>query len=118
MTSSEDGETILISRVNITYQIIDKELMGKVHCVRARDFTRQSQAQDYITPIYLETATPAAKEYVTRLAYVRLLTDYDWEPAECILLFVRLNSGHISTYNRCTTCDLPVGIWCDERFNV
>jgi len=118
MTSSEDGETILITRTNITYQTIDRELSAKVHPVRARDFTRQSQAQDYITPIYLETATPAAKEYIARLAYVRLLTDYDWEPAERILLFVGLNSGHISTYNQCSTCELPIGIWCDERFNV
>jgi len=118
MTSSEDRETILVTRTNITYQTINKELTGKVHCVRPRDFTRQSQAQEYITPIYLKTATPAAKEYISRLAYIRLLTDYDWEPTERILLFIRLNSGHISTYNRCPTCDLPIGIWCDERFNV
>jgi len=118
MTSSKDGETILITRTNITYQAIDKELTEKVHCIRARDFTRNSQVQDYITPIYLETATPAAKEYIARLAYVRLLTDYDWEPAEHILLFIGLNSGHISAYNRCPTCGLPIGIWCDERFNV
>ena len=118
MTSSEDRETILVTRTNITYQILDKELTAKVHCVRARDFTRQSQAQDYITAIYLETATPAAKEYISRLTYVRLLTDYDWEPTKHILLFIRLNSGHISTYNRCPTCKLPVSIWCNKRFNV
>jgi len=118
MTSSEDGETILITRTNITYQTIDKELTGKVHCIRARDFSRQCPAQDYITPIYLETASAAAKEYIARLAYIRLLTDYDWEPTECILLFIGLNSGHISTYNHCPTCKLPIGIWCDERFNV
>ena len=118
MTSSEDRETILITRRNITYQTINKELTGKVHCSRARDFTRQSQCEDYATPIYLETATSAAKEYITRLIYIRLLTDYNWEPAERLLLFVGLNSGHISTYNHCPTCDLPVGIWCNERFNV
>jgi len=81
MTSSEDGETILITRRNITYQIIDKELTGKVHWIRAREFTKQAQATNYITPVYLETATPAAKEYIARLAYVRLVTDYDWELA-------------------------------------
>jgi len=118
MTSSEDRETILISRVNITYQSIDKELTEKVHHIRARDFTRGAQTETYITPIYLETATPAAKEYIARLAYIRLLTDYDWEPTERILLFIGLNSGHISTYNQCPTCGLLVGIWCDKRFNV
>jgi len=118
MSSSEDGETILITRTNITYQTIDKELTEKVHRVRARDFSRQTPAQDYITPIYLETVTPAAKEYIARLAYIRLLTDYDWEPTERVLLFIGSNSGHISTYHRCPTCGLPIGIWCDERFNV
>jgi len=118
MTSSEDRETILVTRTNITYQTINKELTAKVHRVRARDFTRQCKVEKYITPIYLKTATPAAKEYVARLAYVRLITDYDWEPTECILLFIGLNSGHISTYNRCHVCELPISIWCDERFNV
>jgi len=118
MSSSEAGETILITRTNITYQVIDKELTGKVHHIRARDFSRACPAQDYITPIYLETASPAAKEYIARLAYIRLLTDYDWEPTKRILLFIGSNSGHISTYNRCPTCGLPIGIWCDERFNV
>jgi len=88
MSSSETGETILVTRTNITYQTLDKELTGKVHRVRARDFARQCPAQDYITPIYLETASPAAKEYIARLAYIRLLTDYDWEPTERILLFI------------------------------
>ena len=118
MTSSEDGETILVTRTNLTYQTLDKELSAKVHHIRARDFARQTPAQDYITPIFLKAATPAAKEYIARLAYVRLLTDYDWEPTECILLFIGLNSGKISTYNQCPTCNLPIGIWCDERFNV
>ena len=101
-------------------QPVLNELSARVHYIRARDYTRRENLEfaGLIEVTERGPVTVDSLKYITRLIYVRLLTDLDWIPPPGSLVLVGTAIESIKEFARCETCRLPAGVWCFPEFDV